>query len=190
MTRTAARTVRPVRLPLALVLVLLTAPQAQAAAPHSVSVPRERISLSCVEGYAQAPRLNFLLADETYPRCVLRLPLALRERWPAAQTFFVVPRVAATLYAHDTRGKGHWLPLAPLVNPGDDPLHRAVPAGTYRTLELGAALGQPARAAGDLTPDTVSVGGKVTVCAAPAPADGPPCVTFDIAARYRVYTRT
>ena len=51
MTRTAARTVRPVRLPLALVLVLLTAPQAQAAAPHSVSVPRERISLSCVEGY-------------------------------------------------------------------------------------------------------------------------------------------
>lgn len=190
MTRTAARTVRPVRLPLALVLVLLTAPQAQAAAPHSVSVPRERISLSCVEGYAQAPRLNFLLADETYPRCVLRLPLALRERWPAAQTFFVVPRVAATLYAHDTRGKGHWLPLAPLVNIGDDPLHRAVPAGTYRTLELGAALGQPARAAGDLTPDTVSVGGKVTVCAAPPPADGPPCVTFDIAARYRVYTRT
>ena len=160
-----------------------------APASHSLSVPREKVTLSCVDSYFGSPRRNFLLADETYPRCVLRLPLTLKARWPGERTFYVVPRVSATLHARGERGQGHWLPLAPFVNPGPDPLHRAVASRDYAAVELTAAFRPPGEVAGELRPDTVSVGGKLTVCAAPLRPGEAPCQTFDLAARYRVYTR-
>ncbi|WP_221089365.1 hypothetical protein [Deinococcus aquaedulcis] len=171
-----------------LLLPLLVLP-AEALGNPPVPVPREKVTLRCTDSYFKASRDNFLLADETYPTCTLRLPLALTQRWPGARTFFLIPRVSATLYAKDARGQGQWLPLAPLVNPGPDPLHRAVSAAGYEAVELSARLGKLTDAAGERTPDTVSAGGKLTVCAAPVPRNVAPCTTFDIAARFKVYRR-
>lgn len=159
------------------------------AAPRSLPVPREKVSLTCADTYFRSPRQNFLLVDETYPHCTLRLPLALHERWPGARTFYFIPRVSATLYARDGKGKGRWLPLTPLVNPGEDPLHRAVASRAYEAVELTGPLGKLSEVAGQDRPDTVSVGGKLTVCVAPVLAGETPCVTYDLTARYRVYTR-
>lgn len=170
-------------------LALGTLALADAQAPRTVTVPRQRVSLTCADTYFKAPRRDFLLVDETYPNCVLRLPLALRERWPGERTFYLIPRVSATLYARDSRDKGHWLPLTPLVNPGDDPLHRAVSSRTYRAVELAGAFGKLGDAAAGNRPDTVGVGGKLTVCVAPVRPGEDACVTFDITARYRVYGR-
>ncbi|GBF06834.1 hypothetical protein DAERI_110016 [Deinococcus aerius] len=170
-------------------LALGTLTLADAQAPRTVAVPRQRVSLTCADTYWRAPRQNFLLADETYPNCVLRLPLTLRERWPGPRTFYLIPRVSATLYAKDGKGNGHWLPLAPLVNRGDDPLHRAVSSRTYAAVELGGPFGKLGDVAGKDKPDTVGVGGKLTVCVAPVRPGEDPCVTFDITARYRVYGR-
>ncbi|WP_019586436.1 hypothetical protein [Deinococcus apachensis] len=169
-------------------LALGTLALADAQAPRTVTVPRQRVNLTCADTYWGAPRKDFLLADETYPNCVLRLPLALRERWPGPRTFYFIPRVSATLYTKDGKGNGHWLPLAPLVNPGDDPLHRAVSAQTYKTVELGGQFRKLSDVAGGDKSDTVGVGGKLTVCVAPVWPGEDPCVTFDITARYRVYT--
>lgn len=68
-------------------------------------------------------------------------------------------------------------------------MHRAVPSDGYQAVELTGTLGRLDQRAGDFTPDTVSTGGKLTVCASPARAGDTPCVTFDIAARFRVYRR-
>lgn len=174
--------------PLAL-LAALTLPPAQAQTARTVQVPREKVTLTCADSYFKSPRANFLLSDETYPSCTLRLPLALRERWPGARTFYFIPRVSATLYAKDNRNKGQWLPLTPLVNPGADPMHRAVSSRQYEAVELTGRLGKLSSVAAENRPDTVSVGGKVTVCVAPVLAGEEACKTFDIAARYRVYTR-
>ncbi|EYB68655.1 hypothetical protein DEIPH_ctg018orf0050 [Deinococcus phoenicis] len=170
-------------------LALCTLGLAHAAAPRSLPIPREKVRLTCADTYFKSPRQNFLLADETYPHCTLRLPLALRERWPGARTFYFIPRVSATLYAKDSRGKGRWLPLSPLVNPGGDPLHRAAASQSYEAAELTGQFPKLSGVAGEDRPDTVSVGGKLTVCVAPVLAGEAPCVTYDITARYRVYTR-
>ncbi|BDP40597.1 hypothetical protein DAETH_05660 [Deinococcus aetherius] len=161
----------------------------QAQTARTVRVPRERVSLTCADTYFKTPRVNFLLLDETYPSCTVRLPLALKERWPGARTFYFIPRVSASLYARDNRGKGRWLPLSPLVNPGDDPMHRAVSSGSYEAVELTGRLGKLSDVAAQDRPDTVGVGGKLTVCVAPVRAGEAPCVTYDITARYRVYSR-
>ncbi|GMA14658.1 hypothetical protein E5F05_19320 [Deinococcus metallilatus] len=170
-------------------LALGTFGLAAAGAPRSIPVPREKVSLSCADSYFKSPRQNFLLVDETYRDCTLRLPLALHDRWPGARTFYFIPRVSATLYAKDSKGKGRWLPLSPLVNPGEDPLHRAVNSRGYQAVELTGDLGKLSEVAAQDRPDTVSVGGKLTVCVAPVLAGEEPCATYDITARYRVYTR-
>lgn len=166
-----------------------TAQPSQAAqAPQTVAVPREKINLSCADTYFKTVRQNFLLVDETYPRCTLRLPLALHDRWPGQRTFYFIPRVSASLYARKTGG-GKWIPLSPLVNLGSDPMHRAVPSRQYAAVELTGTLGKLGDAAGDLKPDLVSAGGKLTVCVAPVYKGEAPCTTFDITARYKVYVR-
>lgn len=153
------------------------------------SVPREKVSLICTDTYFKVDRVNFALPDEDYGQCTLRLPLALRERWPGRRTFFVVPRVSATLFVKDARGKGQWLPLAPLINPGGDPLHLAVDSRGYNHLELVGRFGKLGDVAGERVADTVGAGGKLTVCASPLRAGEAPCATFDLTARFKVYKR-
>ncbi|THF70696.1 hypothetical protein E7T06_06035 [Deinococcus sp. Arct2-2] len=165
------------------------APSTPSASARPIVVPRQKIGLTCNDTYFKSPRQNYLLLDESYPLCTLRLPLALRQRWPGARTFYFIPRVSATLYAKDSRGNGKWLPLSPLVNPGADALHRAVDSATYEAVELTGQFKKLSDVAGQNKADTVSAGGKLTVCVAPVRVGETPCVTFDITARYKVYTR-
>lgn len=154
----------------------------------SVPVPRDRINLACNDDYFKVERLNFLLLDENYTRCTLRVPLALKERWPGRRTFYIIPRVSASLFAGEGQ-KARWLPLTPLANPGSDPFHRAIDSRDYKAVELQGQMGKLTERAGALVPNTVSAGGKITVCAAPVYSAESPCVTFDIAARFKVYKR-
>ncbi len=159
------------------------------AAPQAIAVPREKVTLSCADSYFRSARENFLLLDENYPTCTLKLPLALHQRWPGERTFYVIPRVSASLLSRDDRGKARWTPLAPLVNPGEDPLHRMVRSGGYQAIELTGNFGKLSSKVAGSKPDTVSAGGKLTVCAAPVYRGEEPCKTFDVAARFKVYTR-
>ncbi|WP_424949583.1 hypothetical protein [Deinococcus sp.] len=163
--------------------------QTSAAPVGSVTVPREKISLTCADSYFKTDRTDFILQDEVYPLCTLSLPLALGERWPGKRVFYVIPRVSANLYAKDSRGEGRWLPLSPLVTPGPDPLHTTLSSRGYRAVELTGKFGKLSDLAGTRTPDTVGVGGKVTVCVAPVMSGEAPCVTFDVTGRFRVYHR-
>ncbi len=155
----------------------------------TITVPREKISLVCTDSFFKTERTNFVLQDEIYPTCKLLLPLALRERWGGKREFYVIPRVSATLFAKDEKGKGQWLPLSPLVNLGEDAFHRTIPSKGYKNLELIGNFGKLSQRAGTLKPDTIGAGGKLTVCVAPVYKGEQPCVTFDIAARFRVYSR-
>ncbi|TSA85852.1 hypothetical protein FNU79_08685 [Deinococcus detaillensis] len=181
---------KPARLWLAALLLTLLPTSAQAA---TFTVPREKISLVCTDSYFKAIRVDFVLPDEQYSQCKLLLPLALRERWPGRRTFFVIPRVSASLFVKEAGvkdgGKTQWLPLAPLVNPGADPLHLAVDSKGYGHLELVAKFVKLSDLAGEKVPDTLGAGGKLTVCAAPIYAGEAPCVTFDLTARFKVYKR-
>ncbi len=154
----------------------------------SVPVPRDKINLICKDDYFKVERLNFFLQDENYAQCTLRVPLALKERWPGRRTFYVIPRVSASLFAGEGE-KGRWVPLTPLANPGGDPFHRALDSKEYKAVELEGRIGKLTERAGELLPNTVSAGGKITVCAAPVYRGESPCTTFDIAARFKVYKR-
>lgn len=182
---------RPASFALALACLAVTAAAQtpRADPPDPVPVPRAKIALTCSDAYFKTQRTNFLLEDESYPACTLRLPLALKQRWPGARTFYVLPRVSASLYAKDTRGQGRWLPLTPLVNLGRDPLHRTLDSADYDAIELVGRFGRLDETAGERTADTVSAGGKLTVCVAPIRKGETPCVTFDVAARFKVYGR-
>jgi hypothetical protein len=160
----------------------------------TVTVPRDKISLTCADSYYKTERTNFILQDELYPRCTLGIPLALSQRWPGKRSFYVIPRVSANLYVKDERGNGRWLPLSPLVTPGNDPLHVVLDSGKYKSVELVGTFGKLSEVAasvksGTFSPDTVGAGGKLTVCASPVLAGESPCVTFDVTARFRVYRR-
>ncbi|WP_293913606.1 hypothetical protein [Deinococcus sp.] len=170
----------------ALALLILTPLSAQAAI---FPVPREKVSLVCTDNYFKTDRVNFVLQDEDYGGCTLKLPLALRDRWPGRRTYFVLPRVSARLLVRDDKGKGQWLPLAPLVNPGADPLHLAVESKGYKELILQGRFGKLSTLAGERVPDTVSTEGKLTVCAAPLRTGEDPCATFDLTAHFKVYKR-
>jgi hypothetical protein len=155
----------------------------------NITVPRDKISLSCTDDYFKTARVNFVLQDETYTQCNLRLPLALRERWPGRRSFYVIPRVALSLRANDKNGTGSWIPLEPLINPGTDPFHRVIDSREYKAVELSAKMGRLADKAGTLKPEAVSAGGKISVCAAPVYRNETPCVTFDVTARFKVYLK-
>ena len=133
--------------------------------------------------------MDFALPDEIYSQCTLRLPLALRERWPGRRTFFVVPRVSATLFVKDAKGKGQWLPLAPLVNPGGDPLHLALDSAELRPSGAGGPLRQAQRP-GRGAPARHPGRGRQVDCLCCARCSGEaPCATFDLTARFKVYKR-
>ena len=170
-------------------LAILTLAPALAQAPATTLIPREKISFTCTDTYFKNQRQNFLLLDENYPTCTLRMPLALRERWPGNRTYYVIPRVSASLHSKNSKGEGKWQPLAPLVNPGADPMHRAINSSGYEAIELTGRIGKISTTAGTNTPDTVSTGGKITICVAPIYRGEEPCKTFDVAARFKVYTR-
>jgi hypothetical protein len=155
----------------------------------SIAVPRAKISLVCADDYFKTERVNYLLLDETYSSCTLRLPLALKERWGGRRSFYVVPRLSATMYAKDAQGKGSWVPLSPLVNPGKDAFHRVLDSKGYKAVEVVGVFGKLTDRAGKLKPDTVNAGGKLTVCVAPVYRGEEPCVTFDVTSRFKVYTR-
>ncbi|NJK45762.1 MAG: hypothetical protein HC933_17185 [Pleurocapsa sp. SU_196_0] len=101
----------------------------------------------------------------------------------------VVPRLSATLYTKDDKGKGAWVPLTPLVNPGGDAFHRTLDSKTYKAVEVVGRFGKLSERAGSAKADTVSAGGKLTVCVAPVYSGEEPCVTFDVTSRFRVYQR-
>jgi hypothetical protein len=168
---------------------LLVCGAALAQNTQTVVVPREKINLLCVDGYFKTERRNFALLDETYPECQLLLPLALLERWQGRRAFYIIPRVVANLYARNDKGEGKWLPLSPLVNPGLDAFHRTIPSKGYKNIVLVGNFGKLSEKAGKLKPDTIGAGGKLTVCVSPVLRGEQPCVTFDITARFRIYSR-
>lgn len=170
-------------------LALLTLAPAFAQAPATILIPREKVRFTCTDTYFKSQRQNFLLLDENYPTCTLKMPLALRERWPGPRTYYVIPRVSASLHSKNSKGEGKWQPLTPLVNPGADPMHRAITSSGYEAIELTGKLGKLSDTAGENTPDTVSTGGKITICVAPIYQGEDACKTFDVAARFKVYTR-
>jgi hypothetical protein len=155
----------------------------------NITVPRDKISLSCTDDFFKTSRINFVLQDETYTQCKLSLPLALRERWPGRRSFYIIPRVALSLRANDKNGTGSWIPLEPLINLGSDPFHRVIDSKKYKTVELSATMGKLSDKAGTLKPEAVSAGGKISVCAAPVYRNETPCVTFDVTARFKVYLK-
>lgn len=66
------------RAPLLLTLMLSTTlaqapapatPPAVTPRPATVTVPRDKVTLSCADMYFRSVRENFPLADETHPRC-------------------------------------------------------------------------------------------------------------------------
>lgn len=99
--------------PLALAALILAPALAQA--PATILIPREKVSLSCQDTYFKSVRENFLLLDETYPTCTLKMPLALHERWPGVRTFYVIPRVSASLHSKNSKGEGKWQPPDGLI---------------------------------------------------------------------------
>lgn len=101
----------------------------------------------------------------------------------------MIPRISASLFVKDDKGKSQWLPLAPLNNPGADPLHLAVSSVGYDHLELVGTFGKLSDVAEGKHADTVGAGGKLTVCAAPIYAGEAPCATFDVTARFKIYQR-
>ncbi len=169
--------------------VLATLGFASAQTPASITVPREKIGLLCTDSYFKAQRVNFLLQDETYSSCTLRLPLALKERWPGRRTFYVIPRLSASLFVKEETGKSARLPLSPLVVAGPDPLHGTLDSKTYKAVELVGRFGKLSDVAGKRSADTVGAGGKLTVCVAPVFSGEAPCVTFDVTSRFKVYLK-
>ena len=169
--------------------VLATFGFASAQTPASITVPREKISLLCTDSYFKEQRVNFLLQDENYSSCTLRLPLALKERWGGRRTFYVIPRLSASLFVKDAAGKSAWLPLSPLVVAGADPLHGTFDSKTYKAVELVGRFGKLSDVAGKSSADTVGAGGKLTVCVAPVYKGEAPCVTFDVTSRFKVYLK-
>ena len=99
------------------------------------------------------------------------------------------PKTAPSLHSKNSKGEGNWQPLTPLVTPGGDPMHATLNSRGYQAIELNGSFGKLGDVAAENKPDTVSIGGKITVCAAPIYKGEEPCKTFDVAARFKVYTR-
>lgn len=181
-------TLRPVHLfsILTLASVLL---QTANAAP--INVPREKIHLSCTDDYFKTARTDFLLDDEHYSKCVLTLPLALKERWKGSRRFYIIPRLSADVSGiqPDNASKRTRVPLSGFMNPGNDALHRVVFSENYQAVELFSSiptalktsLGEPYQAA------SYNINGKITVCVGPVYQGEEPCVTFNVIARFKVY---
>ncbi len=162
-------------------------------AQSSVAVPRQKVQLSCADDYFKTERQNFLLLDETYSKCSLKLPLALKQRWSGVRTFYFLPRISVALLADDNAAqnpKSKWITLSSFGNPAPDVLHRAVRSRDYKTADFYGGLERPLKDwAGNLTPKVLGINGRVTVCVAPVYKGEEPCVTYDVYARFSVYKR-
>ena len=159
---------------------------------ETVVVPQNKIELGCKDNKFLLERQNFLLLDETYQQCTLRLPLALKERWAGRRTFYFLPRISIALFSQDKDLKnGRWTPIGSLGNPEDDILHRIVSSKNYKRAELVGSLEKPLQdwAGVDRIPKVLGVEGRMSVCVSPVYKGEASCVTFNINARYNIYKR-
>jgi hypothetical protein len=159
---------------------------------ETVIVPQNRIELGCKDSKFAIERLNFLLLDETYQNCTLRLPLALKERWGGRRTFYFLPRISVALFSQDKDLKnGRWTPIGSLGNLENDTLHRIVSSKNYKRAELTGSLEKPLQdwAGTGRIPKVLGVEGRMSVCVSPVYKSEQPCVTFNINARYNIYKR-
>jgi hypothetical protein len=159
---------------------------------ETVNVPQNKIELGCKDSKFNLERLNFLLLDETYQNCRLRLPLALKERWGGRRNFYLLPRISVALFSQDKDSKnGRWTPLGSFGNPDDDLLHRVISSKNYKRAELFGNLEKPLQdwAGADRIPKVLGIEGRMSVCVSPVYAGEAPCVTFNINARYNIYKR-
>ena len=162
------------------------------AVAETVVVPQSKIELGCKDNKFALERQNFLLLDETYRNCTLRLPLALKERWSGRRTFYFLPRISVALFSQDKDLKnGRWTPLGSFGNPEDDVLHRIVSSKNYKRAELVGDLQKPLQdwAGADRIPKVLGIEGRMSVCVSPVFKGEVPCVTFNINSRYNIYKR-
>lgn len=61
------------------------------AVSSAVDIPREKIQMFCSDDYFKSSRANFVLEDERYGTCKLKLALALKQKWPEARRFYILP---------------------------------------------------------------------------------------------------
>ncbi len=158
---------------------------------ETVNVPQNKIELACKDSKFNLERQNFLLLDETYQTCTLRLPLTLKERWGGRRNFYFLPRISVALFSQDKDSKnGRWTPLGSFGNP-DDLLHRVISSKNYKRAELFGNLEKPLQdwAGADRIPKVLGIEGRMSVCVSPVYAGEAPCVTFNINARYNIYKR-
>jgi hypothetical protein len=175
-----------------LLFVLALGSMFSSANAETVNVPQNKIELGCKDNKFNLERLNFLLLDETYQNCRLRLPLALKERWRGRRNFYFLPRISVALFSQDKDSKnGRWTPLGSFGNPEDDLLHRIISSKNYKRAEMIGSLEKPLQdwAGADRIPKVLGVEGRVSVCVSPVYAGEAPCVTFNINARYNIYKR-
>ena len=158
----------------------------------AIDIPREKITLRCSDVYFKSVRENFLLEDENYSSCVLRLPLALKQTWRNAQRFYILPRVGVELISQNDKEqppKTRSQPLGEAGNPGSDSFHRLIPAKGYTSIDLvtkfSGALGKQVPA--DFMAKALGITGKLSVCADPVYPGEDPCLTYNVVARFEIY---
>lgn len=162
------------------------------AVAETVVVPQNKIELGCKDNKFALERLNFLLLDEIYQKCTLRLPLALKERWGGRRTFYFLPRISVALFSQDKDLKnGRWTPLGSFGNLENDVLHRIVSSKEYKRAELVGNLQKPLQdwAGADRIPKVLGIEGRMSVCVSPVYKGEEPCITFNINSRYNIYKR-
>ncbi len=158
----------------------------------AIDIPREKITLRCSDEYFKSVRENFLLEDEKYSSCVLRLPLALKQTWRNAQRFYILPRVGVELISQNDKEqppKTRSQPLGEAGNPGSDSFHRLIPAKGYKAIDLvtkfSGALGKQVPA--DFMAKALGITGKLSICADPVAKGEDPCLTYNVMARFEIY---
>jgi hypothetical protein len=158
----------------------------------AIDIPREKITLRCADEYFKSIRENFLLEDEKYSSCVLRLPLSLKQTWKNAQRFYILPRVGVELVSLNDKEqppKTRSQPLGQFGNPGSDSFHRLIPAKGYKSIDLvtkfTGSLDQQVSA--DFRAKALGITGKLSICADPVALGEDPCLTYNVIARFEIY---
>ncbi len=161
------------------------------AAPSAIDIPREKIQMFCSDDYFKSSRANFVLEDERYGTCKLKLGLALKQKWPDARRFYILPRVTVELVSQSKAApvKISRTPLTNFGNPLPDTLHRLISSKDFQTVDLfmnlSGALGT--QVAQNFVAQALGVSGKLTVCADPLSKGEDPCLTYNVIARFKIY---
>lgn len=163
------------------------------AASNAIDIPRDKIQMFCSDDYFKSSRANFVLEDERYGTCKLKLSLALRQKWPDARRFYILPRVTVELVSQSKAApvKVNRTPLTSFGNPQPDTLHRLIPVKDFQTVDLfmnlsGNLQGQVAE---NFVAQALGVSGKLTVCADPIGKGEDPCLTYNVIARFKIYRK-